>query len=152
MVPLGIASQAVTDLHKPKAHIDRSPGRYHPGLVKLRRELYEQPCWLMGYGLCAGRTTGQHLIPKGATVNNGRVRIMVAALQVPCCMHHNNSKLADTPWARKVLLCRLLEWVDEAWLRDFLNGLPWKSLHHRFTFDAMMAAPSPPTDLTAPGS
>ena len=76
---------------------------------------------------------------------------MVAALQVPCCMHHNNSKMADTSWARKILLFRLLEWVDEAWLRDFLDGLPWKGAHHKFTFDAMMAAPLPPADLTEPG-
>ena len=107
--------------------------------------LYEKPCWLRGYGKCAGRISAQHLISKGQARGNKKVRKLIDQLLVPVCMHHNNSKIADARWARKILLQRFAEEIGEAWLREFIDALPWKQQPRWLTFDGILDGPEAPS-------
>ena len=96
---------------------------------------------------CSPKIDRHHFISRGRLRGAVSARIYVEQTHdnffiIPVCNLHNaQTKIADTPKARKYILVNyLIPLWGEEYCRDVLANVPWKvpSAHYDLTFEAIM--------------
>ena len=110
-------------------------------------------CWLAPFGHeCHGRMTFQHIINKAKYPlkirrRNPELAEALDTLTVPVCIHANSTtKLADTKWARRVVIGRLRLERGELWVKTQLQKIQGltKIPPLDLTLEAILSADYPP--------
>jgi len=111
---------------------------------------YEHECWLYGFEdvECGGKIDNHHLLNRAKLPKDSRVRLYCEQefsniFLVPVCSFHNSLKWADTKKARRLLVKKLSKLYGIEYVRDVIDGIPWKVKHHELTYKGIMAAPLP---------
>ena len=106
-------------------------------------------CELAGERIpCAGGLQNHHLISKGK-LQKAKAAKKYCEKEHPevfirqICAAHNTSRLADTKWARRLLLKRAVADFGIEYVRDIVNGIPWKVARPGMSYKAIMSAPLP---------
>ena len=106
-------------------------------------------CELAGYRIdCAGGIQNHHLISRGA-LQKATAAKKYCEKDYPeifirgVCAAHNTTKIADTKWARRVLLRQSAQLFGIEYVKDIVNGIPWKVARPELSYKAIMAAPLP---------
>ena len=108
-----------------------------------------EDCELAGYRIdCAGGIQDHHLISRGA-LQKATAAKKYCEKEHPeifirdICAAHNSTKIADTKWARRVLVRKSKETFGIEYVKDVLDAVPWKVPNPKFSYKAIMAAPLP---------
>jgi hypothetical protein len=113
-----------------------------PYLILLPRK---GQCALQGFLVkCDGPLTGQHILNKSKARGNEEVRAILVAcpdeVMAQVCYHHNTSRFADAPYARRILLLQKIYLYGWAHMKAFFDDLPWKVRHPELTLEGMLDA------------
>lgn len=92
-------------------------------------------------GNCGGRIEWHHIINRSKVRGNKKARKYIdhRHLRAWVCTVHNVGRDADSPEVRKYLLYGRGLLHGEAYMRDLVNNIPWKVVHHELTWDGIMA-------------
>ncbi len=110
-------------------------------------------CELRGYRIdCSGgEPQNHHLISRGA-LQKATAAKKYCEKEHPeifirkICAAHNTSRVADTKWARRVLLRQSKEIFGIEYVKSIVNGIPFKVPRPEMSYKGIMAAPLPPED------
>jgi hypothetical protein len=104
-----------------------------------------EECALKGYGSCRGRIHRHHWINRAKLRGNKKAKAYTDKFAdyflVPVCAKHNLT-IADTKWARRVILERLVALHGVGVCRAVLDGIPWKISNPEMSYFGIMAGPT----------
>lgn len=108
-------------------------------------------CELFWYGPCSSGVFpfhSHHIVNKGKYRSKKlKVYYDKSFFKATLCPNHNVGRMADTKWARKLFIENRVSLYGEPYVRRMLDEAPWKhSVPPEFTFEGIMAGPSPPRD------
>ncbi len=114
--------------------------------------LENENCELAGYRItCAGGIQNHHLISRGA-LQKAKAAKKYCEKEHPeifirkICAAHNTSRVADTKWARRVLLRQSKELFGIEYVKDVIDNIPFKVRRPEMSYKGIMSAPLPPED------
>ncbi len=111
--------------------------------------LENESCGLHGYRIdCAGGIQNHHLINRSA-LQKAKAAKKYCEKEHPeifireICAAHNTTRIADTRWARRVLLRQSAELFGIEYTKDIVNKIPWKIKRPELSYKGIMSAPLP---------
>lgn len=110
-------------------------------------------CELAGYRIdCSGGEPQNHHLVSRSALQKATAAKKYCEKKHPeifirkICAAHNTTKIADTKWARRVLVRKSTKLFGIEYVKGALSGVPWKVPNPKFSYRAIMAAPLPPKD------
>lgn len=114
--------------------------------------LGNEDCELAGYRIpCAGGIQNHHLISRGA-LQKAKAAKKYCEKEHPeifirkICAAHNTSRVADTKWARRVLVRKSTKIFGIEFVKGVIDNVSWKVPRPELSYKGIMAAPLPPED------